>query len=371
MQKSLLITIDFPPKEGGVANYLANFCKYLPNDKIIVLANKQENSEHFDHKQNYKIIRTKLYHDFFWPAWLKTIGQAKKIIKQERIEQIIISHVLPMGYIALLLKLPFIVSLHGYDILLAKKNPWKKFWASLILQKAKYIIANSHFTKKAILDLGIKEDKITIVYPCPNIKPENLNETEKLIIKRELDLEHKKIMLSVGRLVKRKGFDLVIKALPEVLKQIPNLIYLIVGNGPERLNLEKLAEELQVADHLTVIEDVKDSNLPCYYDLANIFLMPARIINKTNVEGFGIVYLEANSFAKPVIAAKSGGVEDAVIDGQTGILVNPENVQQISSAILKLFNNPELMNKLGIQGKNRVLAEFQWPIQIAKLNNVL
>jgi len=106
MKKTLLITIDFPPQKGGVATYLNNLCRNLEHDKIVVLANKQEGSEHFDHKQDYKIIRTKLYHQFFWPAWLRTLRQAKKVIRQDKIEQILISHILPMGYIALLLKLP-------------------------------------------------------------------------------------------------------------------------------------------------------------------------------------------------------------------------------------------------------------------------
>jgi len=371
MKKTLLITIDFPPQTGGVANYLSNFSQNLPADKIVVLANKTEHSQHFDGQQKYKIIREKLLFTYFWPQWLKASKIIKNIIAQEKTEQIIISHVLPMGYIALILNLPFIVILHGYDIVLAKQSSWKKYWLKKILSKSKHIIVNSHFTENQVLELGIDQEKTTIVYPCPNISPKFLNETEKQIILHDLNLFHKKILLSVGRLVNRKGFDLVIKSLPEVIKKIPNLIYLIVGNGPERKNLEELTEKLRVADHVTFLEDIKDSNLPCYYDLANIFIMPTRTIENADVEGFGIVYLEANLFGKPVIAAKTGGVQDAVIDGQTGILVSPENVQEITQVILRLFNDPNLMSKLGTQGKNRVLQEFQWPIQTAKIKDLL
>jgi len=370
MNKSLLITIDFPPRTGGVANYLANFSKNLPPDKIIVLANQNANAHHFDGHQNYKIIREQLFYKHLWPKWLKTYSLAKKIIKKEKIEQIIISHILPMGYIALMLKLPFIVILHGYDIMNAQKTSWKKYWATQILKQARHIIVNSHNTQNQVLNLAISQNKITIVYPCPNIKPEQLNEHERQTIKNELDLHHKKILLSVGRLTPRKGFDKVIEALPEVLKQIPNLIYIIVGNGSDKNRLEKLAEDLKVRGNLIIAEDIPNSNLSSFYDLANIFIMPARQIGE-DIEGFGIVYLEANLFGKPVIAGKSGGVEDAVIDNQTGILVNPESVQEISQAILKLFNNPELANKLGVQGKERVLREFQWPKQIEKIKNIL
>jgi phosphatidylinositol alpha-1,6-mannosyltransferase len=370
MYKSLLITIDFPPQIGGVANYLANFSQNLPTDKLMVLANKIDNVHHFDGHQKYKIVRENLFFKYFWPRWLRSYFRAKKIIKKEKIEQIIISHILPMGYIALMLKLPYVVILHGYDIMNAQKSGWKKYWAKKILDQAKHIIVNSHNTQNQVLNLGINQNKITIVYPCPNIKPEQLNEHEKQIIKNELDLHHKKILLSVGRLVPRKGFDKVIESLPLVLKQIPNLVYIIVGNGPDNERLENLAEDLKVRGNLIIAEDIPNSNLSSFYDLANIFIMPARQIGE-DIEGFGIVYLEANLFSKPVIAGKSGGVEDAVRDGQTGILVNPESVQEISQAILKLFNDPELANKLGVQGKERVLKEFQWPKQVEKIKNVL
>jgi len=371
MLKTLLITIDFPPQKGGVATYLSNLCRNLDFGKILVLANKHEGSEHFDHKQGYKIIRARLFFKFFWPSWLRTLRQAKKVIRREKIEQILISHVLPMGYIALLLKLPFIVSLHGYDVLAAQKTAWKKYWLMKILTKSKAIIVNSNFTKQEVLKLGISESKITIVYPCPNIKPEDLNPQERQALKTELELHGKKVLLSVGRLVKRKGFDKVIEALPEVIKQVPNLEYLIVGNGNYKDELEKLALKLKVLDQVTICEDIPDSNLPNYYDLADVFIMPARQIGQSDVEGFGIVYLEANSFGKPVIAGKSGGASEAVIDGQTGILVDPENVSDIAKAIVHLMNNQEYALKLGSQGKDRIQNEFQWEKQVMKLKGIL
>lgn len=370
MRKTLLITIDFPPQKGGVATYLSNVCQNLDHNNIVVLANKREGSEHFDHKQGYKIIRARLFNKFFWPAWLRTLRQAKKAIRQEKIEQILISHVLPMGYIALLLKLSFIVSLHGYDVLAAQRTFWKKYWLIKILNKSKAIIVNSDFTKENVLKLGVTENKITIVYPCPNIKPEDLIPAERQALKNELELHGKKVLLSVGRLVPRKGFDKVIEALPEVLKQVPNLIYLIVGNGQYKDDLENLALKLKVLDHLTICEDIPDTNLPSYYDISDALIMPARQIG-SDVEGFGIVYLEANSFGKPVIAGKSGGISEAVIDGQTGILVDPENVSDIARTIIHLMTNQEYALKLGAQGKERLLHEFQWEKQVMKLKDIL
>lgn len=367
MRKTLLITIDFPPQKGGVATYLSNVCHNLDREKIVVLANEHKDSEHFDHRQPYKIIRAKLFYPWFWPAWLRTLRQTKKVIRREKIEQILISHILPMGYICLMLKLPFIVSLHGYDVLAAQKTPWKKYWLLKILNRAKAIIVNSKFTENEVLKLGITADKITIVYPCPNIKPEDLIPAERQALKTELELHGKKVLLSVGRMVPRKGFDKVIEALPEVIEKIPNLVYLLVGNGKKYLDeLEVLAIQNQVLDHVTICEDIPDTNLPSFYDMADVFIMPARQIG-SDVEGFGIVYLEANSFGKPVIAGKSGGAGEAVIYGETGILVDPDNVSQIAKAIINLMTDQEYALKLGANGKARVADKFQWSKQVEKL----
>lgn len=371
MKKTLLITIDFPPQKGGVANYLANFSKNTPKDKIVVLANKQERDQSFDDKHDYRTIRRDLYYPNFWPHWLKTFFIARKVIKEEKIEQLIISHILPMGYVAMLLDKPFIIILHGFDVLAAKKTIWKKFWLKIILKKAQHLIVNSQFTKNEILKEGIAEDKITTLNPCPNIQLSDLNQSEKQTIINELDLHHKKILLSVGRLVPRKGFDNVIKALPAVLEKIPNLIYILAGKGDYKKELDELATKLNVRGNVIFIENAPDSHLASYFDLADIFIMPSRVENQVDAEGFGIVYLEAGLFGKPVIAGKSGGTGEAVIDRETGILVNPESVQEISQAILNLFNNPGLMNKLGEQGKKRVLNEFQWDKQVAKLKDIL
>ena len=369
MKKNLLITIDFPPQKGGVANYLANFSEYLSN--IIVLANEQPQAQSFDSHRKFKIIRANLYYQYFWPRWLKIYFIAKKIIAKDNIDQLIISHILPIGYVALLLKKPFVVILHGYDLLNTQKNIWKKFLAKLILSKAKYIIVNSQYTKTETLKLGNWEDKIRIVYPCPHITPAQMVEAEKQIIYNELDLYHKKILLSVGRVVERKGFDKVIMALPELIDKVPNLIYLIVGNGDYIKKLEALAEKLQIRGNVIFIANSNDRQLACYYALANIFIMPSRLEKKTDVEGFGTVYLEAALFGKPAIAGNSGGAGEAVINNQTGILVDPQNVQEIKEAVLNLLADPELSNKLGVQAKQRAEAEFQWPKQLNKIKDII
>lgn len=373
MKKSLLVTIDFPPRVGGVANYLSNICNNLEPENIIVLAPKEDGYSEFDKKQNYKIYRDNLINNFIWPKWLFLFFKTYRIVKKENIEIMQISHILPVGYTALLFKkflnLPYIAYVHGMDILYAQKNLWKKYWAKKILKNADKIISNSDYTKNEILKLGIKKEKIETVFPCPNLANGLWQIANGALVKKH-GLENKKILLTVGRLVERKGHDMVIKSLPEVLKKIPNLIYFIVGSGKNKDNLLSLVKELNLEGNVIFIEDAKDEELAKFYDICDIFIMMPREING-DVEGFGIVYLEASSFEKPVIGSKSGGVAEAIKENVSGILVNPGNKKQITEAIINLLTNKRLADELGRGGRQRVEKEFNWPMQVKKIKQIL
>lgn len=396
MKKILLLTIDFPPQIGGVANYLANLSQNLAFDKIIILTIKQNNSAIFDQKQNYKIYRENLISNLpIWPKWLPAIYHTFKALKKEKPNLILAGQILPLGTVALICKkiigLDYFVSCHGMDILTAQKTPRKKKLAKLILKNAKHIIANSQFTKNEIIKLGAEDSKITVIYPCPHTKSviarssaqsgrrsnlfSNLDTGLPLsppVGGSELAMtkQDKKVILTVGRLVARKGQDQVIKALPKVSKKFPDLIYFIVGSGPYEDDLKKLAKNLDLEKNIIFTGKVSDGELADYYQKADIFIMPSRQI-KSDVEGFGIVYLEAASYGLPVIAGKSGGISEAVIDGETGLLVDPENIAEISTTIIKLLENKNLAQSLGQAGKVRVEKEFNWPVQVEKLIDFL
>jgi phosphatidylinositol alpha-1,6-mannosyltransferase len=168
-----------------------------------------------------------------------------------------------------------------------------------------------------------------------------------------------KVILTVGRLVERKGHEFVLKALPLIAERYPQLKYLIIGKGPMEKKLRNIVERKKLSDVVEFHGEV--DNIADFYGNCDVFIMPSRFIEKKgDVEGFGLVFLEANFFGKPVIAGNSGGISDAVIDGETGILVNPENPKEIADAVLKLFDDPKLARKLGEQGRKRVLEEFTW-----------
>ena len=163
-------------------------------------------------------------------------------------------------------------------------------------------------------------------------------------------------------MAERKGHDIVLKALPLVLKSIPNLSYLIVGEGPYRTHLMELCRELKLDSVVTFIGFAYDEELVMYYNLCDVFVMPNReIFNSTDsVEGFGITFIEANACNKPVIGGRSGGAIEAVKDGVTGFLVDPQNENEVAEKIIFLLQDEELARKMGKDGRKRVEKDFSW-----------
>src|SRR3989344_2279099 len=390
IKKTLLITLDFPPNFGGVAAYYYHFCRNLPPDKIVVLAPEQIGAKNFDRLNRFPVIRKKILKQFpqTWPKgmagvlklaatikWLSLIKSINQIIKSHQVEQIIAGQVLPIGTLALLnfrrRKMPYLIFAHGLDILLPQKYLRKKTLLKKILNQAKTVVANSHFTKDEVIKLGVSSEKIIVVNPCPAIMPEMAAEPRMNQLRKELDLNNKKILLTVGRLVERKGHDFVIKSLPKIIKAAPNVFYLIVGDGPERQRLQTLVNELSLADYVKFVGRASENDLACFYSLCDIFIMPARELANGDVEGFGIVYLEANLFGKPVIGGRSGGVGEAIIGGKTGLLGNPLNQVEITKAAIHLFTDDAYAQRLGLQGLERVSNEFDWPSQVEKIKEVL
>ena len=238
IKKSLLITLDFPPNLGGVSTYYYNIFKNLPADKVVVLAPNQKGDDEFDIKQHFPILRKKMN---FLPSaksvlptvskmtsrirWIAGIKHFSTISKQHKIELIQVGQVLPLGTLAMLFekqsKIPYIFYTHGLDIVLPQKNPRKKAILKKIIKNAKGIVANSYFTKDELVNLGADEKKIVVVYPCPNYRGEHIEIENINLFKERYNLNDKKILLSVGRLIKRKGFDMAIKALPEIISDSP------------------------------------------------------------------------------------------------------------------------------------------------------
>lgn len=359
----LLITLEYFPFKGGIANYYTNLVYHWPKHSQLSVLNNNNND----------LLRRK---GFF--RWTKSIKKIYYFIKKNNINHVIVGHILPLGISMYIVKrilgVKYSVVLHGMDFSFATRSKWKRFISKLILNRAdKIICANSYVAKLCSNFLGSR-DKIKVVNP--GVRDfSDFSDSKTQEIKKKNQLEGHKILFSLGRLVKRKGFDNVILALQKFFSQNPSsdLIYIIAGRGPEAEYLKNLAFAKIGQDfekRIKFVGEISESEKWSLLSLCDIFIMPSRDI-AGDFEGFGIVYLEANLVEKPVIAGLSGGVSDAVENGVSGLLVNPENISEISEAIAKLLNNNELRIKLGEQGRRRALNHFNWKNQIENIYNFL
>jgi len=373
MLKSLLISYFFPPKIGGIENYLDNVCKQLENNKVVVLTEKIKNNFSFDKKYQYKILREELFPwKFIRPSWLPLIWRIKNIIRNEKIDVIQFGHYSNLVTLGLFLKKPFFVYTHGVDTLIPQKSYFQKKLMIYNLKKAKYIVANSEFMKNELIKLGIDLQKIIVCRPCLDISLYN-NNYKIDEIKRKYNLYGNKVILTIGRLIERKGQDSVIKALPKILEKIPNVHYLIIGDGPNKPELENLIKKMKLEDKVTLfgsIEDRPEVKSP-FFQLSEVFVMPARKISKQDIESFGIVYLEAQINRIPVIASFYGGASEAIRDKESGFLVDSNNIDEIANTIIKLLAAPELAKKMGERGRDWVIKNFNWRNQIDLIKNLL
>ncbi len=361
----LLATNDFPPKVGGIQTYCYELAKNLTflGEEVIVLAPGVKGNLEFDKKQNFKIIRERkkisLYFTFF------------STLRRERIEKILVAHRANYAHLAswanTFFKIPYDIIVYGGEILLSerKRSIQKNF------ERAKKVITISNFTKEKLIEIGIPARKIVVIHP--GVDPVKFNPgLDPSSVKKKYNLGNKKVVLTVSHLVKRKGHQNVLKALPQVLEKVPNLIYLIVGKGEEEEKLKGAVKDLKLKDKVIFTGEITGEELPLYYAACDVFIMPSyEIKGRGDVEGFGIAYLEANACEKPVIGGRSGGVPDAVIDGETGLLVDPLDINQIAEALVKLLTNFELTRKLGKKGRERVEKELNWQEMARRIKGII
>lgn len=371
MKKILIITLEYPPQIGGVQNYVHQFASALIPEQVVVLAPRIKGAEEFDRSQKFKTIRKYLLFPFFiWPRWLKLFFQVLAIVKKERINIIYLHHVLPVGYVAWLIKkikkIPYLVFSHGTDIEAGTKNFWKKKMFQIVAESSEQIIFNSNSLRRRFLaKLPEFEDISAVIYPCPeNIfyqipRPETIAE-----LKAHYALEGKKVMLSVSRLAEGKGLTHLLRILPKILEKVPNLVWLVIGEGPKKEFLLTEIQKNYLQNAVRFIGEVPHDQLNNFYHLADLFVLLTHP-DEGREEGLGLVFLEAAAAGVPAVAGKSGGVEEGVLNGETGIIVDIyRGDKMVVDNIVEMFNNVKFAQKLADNAQMRMENEFVWKKQL-------
>lgn len=373
MKKTLFITTDFPPMIGGVASYYGALAESLSSDELTLLAPDIKGADQFDAKQKYPVLREPFYYRLFWPRWYRLLRLVKKLQRANKYDMIVAGQLLPVGTVAMFLKLyfkvPYLVVIHGMDLLIPLKSRRKKKLALKILNNAETLVAANGFIKDKLFELGITAEKITIIHPGVN-RTFPADPVEAALIEEQHQLQGKKVLLSVGRLVARKGFDTVIRSLPYVWKTQPDVVYVIVGVGVDLERLKSLVPP-HANGRVIFVGEATAERLAAWYRRSFALIMLSRVVDNTDIEGFGMVYLEANTYAKPVIAADTGGVKDAVINGLNGIITDPVDPERVAGAIVRLVEDVKYAEALGIKGRERALTDFSWSGQAEKFQRLL
>jgi len=364
----LLAVNDFPPLLGGESTLYHGLARHLGRDEAIVLAPQAAGCEAIDARLSVEVVR----------RWLPGHGGVLRrvarsclgavhlaaLLFRRRFDYLVCGQLLsigaPMAVLARLCRIRYAVLVHGADLAdYADREPWGRL-ARFVLAHAHTVVANSRFTASLVDRLlpGAARRIIVLpmgVDPAPPVPQEDVR-----ALRRAHAIGEGPVLLSVSRLVPMKGHDVVIEALPRLLRRVPDLSYVIVGDGPNRGPLQDLARRRGVSSRVIFAGRVGAEALPAYYALATLFVQLSRATGEYDgLEGFGLSYLEAASFGLPSVAGRSGGVPEAIADGESGLLVPPEDAEAFAAAVERLLSRPLELGRLA-EGARRWAASHTW-----------
>lgn len=366
--KILCITNDFGPHAGGIETFVMGLIERAPQGSIIVYTSAQGDTTSYDQAWlrdfGVEVIRDRSKILLPTP---RVIQSVKKVIARDSIKQVFFGAAAPLAVMARSLRRKGVVNIvaltHGHEVWWAKLWPFSSAISS-IGNSVDHLTYLGEFTKSEIAKALSTKAKSRLVKIAPGIDTDHFApDSGSIQLRRELGLIDKKVIVSVGRLVHRKGQDFLIQSLPAILEKHPTAHILMVGEGPYRKDLTKMVEKLKLSQSVTFIGRIQYKDLPRYICAGDIFAMPSRSrLAGLEVEGLGIVYLEASSCALPVVAGRSGGAPDAVEEGITGFSVDGTSTAEISSAIIKLLDDPVKAKAMGAAGRSWIIEKWRWEI---------
>lgn len=376
-QKIICITNDFGPRAGGIETFLIGLIERLPKGAITVYTSNQDQVLEYDEKWlrefGVKVIRDKSKILLPTPRVVRAV---KKVIKDGEIETALFGAAAPLAVMSREIRkvgVSRIVALtHGHEVWWSKVWPFK-LAMHFIGNNVDHLTYLGDFTRSEISRSLSKRASQAMVKIAPGIDTDHfVPHPGAAALRNSLGLTDKKVIVSVGRLVHRKGQDTLISALPKILQNHPTAHILMVGEGPYREYLEKLVAKLKVVNAITFIGRIERADLPRYISTGDIFAMPSRSrLAGLEVEGLGIVYLEASSCGLPVVAGISGGAPDAVLEGVTGVTVDGTNPEDVAWAIISLFDDPQAAQAMGVAGRKWIYSNWRWQIWAEAFQDLL
>ncbi|WP_030488901.1 glycosyltransferase family 4 protein [Micromonospora chokoriensis] len=372
MSRTLLITNDFPPRPGGIQSFVHNLAVRQPAGSVVVYASSWRGAEKFDADQPFEVIRERTRVLLPTPLIAR---RAARLARAYDCDTVWFGAAAPLGLLATGLRRRagirrVVAQTHGHEVgwaaVPAARPALRRIGRGVDVTT--YLGEYTRSRLARVLD-GVTELRRL----APGVDVDTYHPTvDGEQVRARLGLTDRPVVVCVSRLVPRKGQDMLIRALPEIRRRVPDAALLIVGGGPYRATLEKLARQAGVERDVVFTGTVPWAELPAHYAAGDVYAMPCRTRNRgLDVEGLGIVYLEASATGLPVVAGDSGGAPDAVREGETGYVVRGRDVAQLADRVARLLADRDLARELGAAGRAWVEREWRWEAQAERMAALL
>jgi phosphatidylinositol alpha-1,6-mannosyltransferase len=366
----LLVSEIFPPRSGGSGRWFWELYRRLPREAVVIAAGEDPRQEEFDRGHDLHVVRVPLT----MSAWglrsfrgLTGYGRVLRrlipLARAERVSRVHCARCLPEGVMALALKwclgLPYLCYVHGEDVNEASTSRELRWLAGRVLWGADLVVPNSRNTERILREeWGLPEERVRLLHPGVDTT-RFVPAAPAPAVRARLGWGDRPVVLTVGRLQKRKGHDQLILALNKVREVLPEVLYAIVGDGKEREPLRRLAAGEGLERHVQFLGELDDEGLIDCYQQCDLFVLPNRQVGR-DIEGFGMVLLEAQACGKPVLAGDSGGTAETMCIPETGRVVCCDGPHDLAAAVAELFGDRERLARMGEAGRRWVVERFDW-----------
>jgi phosphatidyl-myo-inositol dimannoside synthase len=372
MGRTLLVTNDFPPRPGGIQQFIHNLAVRQPADSIVVYASTWKGAAAFDAEQPFEVVREATGMLLPTPAVAR---RAAEIARTRDCDRVWFGAAAPLGLLAAGLRRDAgvgraVAITHGHEIGWAALPGARRLLRRIA--RGNDVVTYLTDFQRVRLDQALR-GLTDLQRLAPGVDVDAFHPgVDGSAIRARYGLSDRPVVVCVSRLVPRKGQDMLIRALPEIRRRVPGAALLLGSGGPYRQKLERLARDTAMDQHVVFTGSVPWSGLPELYAAGDVYAMPCRTrAGGFDVEGLGIVYLEASATGLPVVAGDSGGAPDAVLDGETGYVVGGRDVPAIASRVAELLADPVKAKTMGTAGRSWVEREWRWERQAARLGELL
>jgi phosphatidylinositol alpha-1,6-mannosyltransferase len=374
MRRTLIVTNDFPPRQGGIQSFIHSLALRLPADQLTVYAPKWEGAREFDNAQPFEVVRHPTSLMLPVPS---VIRRATAIAKARNAAAVVFGAAAPLGLVAPALRKA------GVERAIAITHGHEAGWAALpgartllhrIGDETDVVTYLGEYFRVRVSGALSARAAARMLRLAPGVDAARFrpDAADGARIRERHGLTGRPVVVCVSRLVPRKGQDTLIKAWPEVLKQVPEAALLIVGNGPYSATLRKLTERSGLTPHVRFSGSVPEEELPAHFAAGDVFAMPCRTRRGgLDVEGLGIVYLEASAAGLPVVGGDSGGAPDAILEGETGYVVPGRGTAPLVARITRLLQDPAGARAMGEKGRAWVERDWSWDQSAARLRAMI